>query len=66
MIELTEAEYLYGTDNNFGICVSCKHIAEGGCEPDAEEYECDNCGENGVMGYENALICGNITIKEEE
>jgi hypothetical protein len=47
-IELNEC---YG-----GICLACGEYKWDGCEPDAENYECEECGKNEVMGIENALI----------
>lgn len=37
------------TLDNPGICTLCGADAEG-CEPDAEGYDCDACGEPGVYG----------------
>ena len=42
-IELLEAgEYV-------GLCAACGYIQEG-CEPDAHNYECENCGKRAVSG----------------
>lgn len=38
-----------------GICYSCGYIQED-VEPDAECYECDECGEYAVSSIENALL----------
>ena len=40
-----------------GICLKCG-FAQGGCEPDARNYECESCGEKAVMGVPEALVCG--------
>jgi hypothetical protein len=40
-----------------GVCKACGAI-NGDCEPDAEDYPCDDCGENQVVGAQNALIEG--------
>jgi hypothetical protein len=40
---------------NPGICVCCGASAEG-VEPDAREYECESCGEQGVYGAEELLL----------
>jgi hypothetical protein len=29
-----------------------------GCEPDAQEYECEACGQHAVYGADQALIMG--------
>jgi hypothetical protein len=46
---------LYNVGNHEGLCVNCGAI-RGGCEPDAEEYECYECGESTVYGPET-LMC---------
>ena len=46
-----------------GICTNCKEIAHGDTEPDAEDYECENCGERCVQGIENLLIMGEIEVE---
>ena len=45
------------TVENPGICLACGEDADG-CEPDAEKYECEVCGESTVMGAEQILIAG--------
>jgi hypothetical protein len=35
--------------DNPGFCLACGEEAEG-CEPDAEHYECEGCGERAVFG----------------
>ena len=53
VIAAVEAQY-GGTDNP-GFCRACgaDHDA---CEPDAENYECHECGARGVDGAENILM----------
>ena len=38
-----------------GFCLECGYEQEG-CEPDAEGYECQDCGAMAVMGAENCLL----------
>ena len=38
-----------------GFCISCGE-EQGGCEPDAEHYECGNCGARRVYGAAWLLI----------
>ena len=45
------------TAENPGICLACGDQADG-CEPDAENYTCESCGESCVMGAEQILISG--------
>ena len=42
-------------DDNSGFCFHCGEDAYG-CEPDAEQYECENCGRNAVYGAEMTLF----------
>jgi predicted RNA-binding Zn-ribbon protein involved in translation (DUF1610 family) len=51
ILELAENNYGYNT----GICSSCGEI-HSGIEPDAAQYECNNCGQYTVYGCENILI----------
>ena len=44
-------------DDNLGFCVSCGSEAYG-VEPDAREYECEECGEPQVYGADELLIMG--------
>lgn len=41
--------------DNPGFCIACGADADG-CEPDAQEYECEVCGEKAVYGAEELLI----------
>lgn len=43
------------TLDNPGFCLACGAEAEG-VEPDAENYECEVCGESRVFGAEQLLI----------
>ncbi len=44
-------------DGTCGFCISCG--AERLCvEPDAEEYECENCGGPFVYGAEQIILIG--------
>lgn len=39
---------MFGLDNP-GFCKKCGHEQDG-CEPDAQNYECEACGEHAVDG----------------
>lgn len=41
--------------DNPGFCKACGHEQDG-CEPDAENYECEHCGERAVDGSSNLLM----------
>ncbi len=38
-----------------GICIACGEDADT-VEPDAENYECEHCGESQVFGVERILV----------
>lgn len=42
-------------DDNLGFCLNCGAEAFG-VEPDARNYECEECGANKVFGAEEILI----------
>ena len=44
-------------DTNVGFCLACG-AARDGCEPDAREYPCDECGEHKVYGAAEILLMG--------
>lgn len=44
-------------DDYLGFCTACG-AEQGGCEPDAQNYECESCGERKVFGAEQLLIMG--------
>lgn len=45
---------LFGLENP-GFCIACGADADG-CEPDARNYECEECGERQVFGAEEVMI----------
>lgn len=45
-----------GTDNP-GFCLACGCEQEG-CEPDARNYECEDCGREQVFGAAEVLLMG--------
>ena len=40
-----------------GLCLSCGASQEG-CEPDARNYRCENCGQDHVHGAEEIVLMG--------
>jgi len=65
-MKISESSYLDAEANHYGYCTRCKTITNFDCvEPDAEDYECDACGSNTVMGMMNALIGGCIEFCED-
>jgi hypothetical protein len=57
---MTEDDFRDMCDEDQGYCTTCEDFTRDGVEPDAEEYECEQCGELSVMGAEQALIMGLI------
>ena len=46
-------------DDNLGFCLACGEEAYD-VEPDADGYECENCGESRVFGAEEILLMGEV------
>ena len=66
-IRLSPSDYQEACDCYEGYCMSCNDITnDSGVEPDAEGYKCCDCGENAVMGIENALMAGHIVFDEDD
>ena len=62
---VTMSAYEESCDLYMGWCSECKDFTTEMCEPDAEDYECHNCGKNTAMGAEDALLRGLICLKED-
>ena len=45
-----------------GYCLECNKFTRSETEPDADQYDCPKCFKNAVVGAENALIMGFLTI----
>jgi len=61
---LNYEEVLDYTECYAGYCTDCNQITQDyGVEPDAEKYSCLECGEHTVMGIENAILMGHISIE---
>jgi len=43
-----------------GFCLACGALRDC-CEPDARQYECEECGEHRVYGAEELIIMGRVT-----
>lgn len=46
---------LVEADENQGLCLGCGADAYG-VEPDARQYECEECGKHAVYGAEELLV----------
>ena len=64
-VKMSAEEFQEHCNDNHGLCTACSAIREEFTEPDAEEYPCEECGEDKVQGMENALIEGNVEFDDE-
>jgi hypothetical protein len=55
MPDIDEVMQAIEEDDCLGFCLSCNE-QQGGCEPDARNYECESCGEMNVFGAEEILF----------
>ena len=62
MKTVSMVEYEEATESYLGWCTECKSFTRDSTEPDAEGYDCPECGENSVMGAEQALLIGEIIV----
>lgn len=62
--DVTLDEYQGACDDYMGWCVFCCEFTRPQTEPDAEGYDCPECGLNSVMGAEQAVLLGEINIVE--
>jgi hypothetical protein len=53
----TPAQIREAMDEQAGFCTACGYMQDG-CEPDAREYVCDDCGEPKVYGAEELALLG--------
>lgn len=61
------SEYHEACESYDGYCKNCDDIGRfGETEPDAQGYECEECGKNTCMGVEMAFMVGDITIDFNE
>jgi len=58
MIQIDQADYEEAAETFMGWCTLCNEFTRSHTEPDAEDYDCPECGHNTVMGAENALLEG--------
>lgn len=61
-VQVDESDLSEAIDGNMGWCPTCKEFTRECTEPDAEDYDCPVCDGNEVVGAEQALINGLITI----
>lgn len=61
---VAEADYASASEGNTGFCLDCKRFTTGCCEPDARNYQCDECSGMHVFGAEECLLHGFIALTE--
>lgn len=54
-VDIDEVMEAVQADDHSGFCHACGNH-QYGCEPDARNYECEECGENQVFGAEESLL----------
>jgi hypothetical protein len=56
VLKATSTEELHEHMESYdGFCLRCGEWSEGGVEPDAEDYECQNCGSHSLCGAEQVV-----------
>lgn len=65
-MKMTTAQFETHQDDNDGYCTNCDRVTTQDVEPDAEGYECSECGKETVMGVDNAIILEHIEISDED
>jgi len=64
-MNISESDYHTHVEEMNGYCVNCKDFTRfGETEPDAENYPCDDCGEDSCLGAEQAMLLGHLEIEE--
>lgn len=58
----SEFEFRELCNEHAGFCVRCREVTTFGVEPDAYGYECEGCEKETVIGLENALLEGRISV----
>jgi len=62
-MKITESEYHEAENNYLGYCPKCDALTREMTEPDAEGYDCPECGENTVQGVMTALLEGGFQFE---
>lgn len=65
-VKISTDLYIMMREEDMGLCTTCRDFTTAGCEPDAEKYQCEECGKHTVYGAEQALIMGLIAFKEDD
>jgi hypothetical protein len=65
-VRMEYEDYLLGAENHDGLCLACREVENGGVEPDERGAECRFCTAERVVGFELALVMGEIEIIDRE
>lgn len=63
-VSITEVEYHEAVESSRGWCTHCKRFTRDETEPDAEDYECPECGSSTVIGAEAALVADEFEFSD--
>lgn len=67
MSRIRKEEFIEARESCVGWCIACGDFTRDGTEPDAEDYDCPQCGEFTVVGaWEHALVMGLFDFMDEE
>jgi len=61
-LAVSEDYYHEMTDSCQGYCSTCGDFTRDTTESDARDYDCPQCGENTVMGADEAMLEGLLVI----
>lgn len=62
-MEISMEDYQEMVDSNMGYCTHCGDFTRDEfTEPDARDYPCPECGQNTVVGAEEALMMGLLDL----
>jgi hypothetical protein len=64
LIELSLEDIKELDDSYSGICLNCGATRWGSTEPDAENYPCEECGKNAVLGSHWLIFSSKVKIIE--
>jgi len=64
-ISMDEAAFRYLQEENAGLCTACASFNFGNHEPDAEDYDCEQCGKPKSQGMDNVMMMGLIHILDD-
>lgn len=66
IVKMTSETYSAHCDEDHGVCTSCGAIRFDFTESDAENYKCNECGNNSVQGMEQALLTDHIELIDDD